>query len=407
MLYSDPSRRRTWEENYDITTINTPVQVEKLHKLICLSNYDSEKTNFLVQRFSEGFDMGYTGPTLRQDTAKNLPFSVGDKFDLWDKLMKEVKLGWVAGPFTQIPYHNYIQSPISLVPKQGNKTRLIFHLSFDFPSGNSSFNASIPKEACSVKYKDLEVAIKYCLQLLQESSNGARIVYFSKTDLVSAFRLVPCRVRDFRWLVMMAYDPWDGKKYFFLDKNLPFGSSKSCSLFQDFSDGLAHISHYILGNEGFVVNYLDDFLFINLDMPCCNAMLDDFVYIYGQVGVNVAPEKTEEADTQVTFLGIILDGVRHILIIPESKRIKALNLLQWVTARKKVTVRILQSLAGILNFLHKLFSLVGPLLVECMQNSPHSWILGASCSLVPKLSSITMSKLITNSRMTQRSWKYF
>ena len=46
--------------------------------------------------------------------------------------MKEVKVGRYCRPFEQIPYANYIQSPIGLVPKAGGKMRLIFHLSYDF-----------------------------------------------------------------------------------------------------------------------------------------------------------------------------------------------------------------------------------------------------------------------------------
>ena len=48
--------------------------------------------------------------------------------------MKEIKERRYAGPFMKenFPFVNYIQSPIGLVPKAGNKTRLIFHLSYDF-----------------------------------------------------------------------------------------------------------------------------------------------------------------------------------------------------------------------------------------------------------------------------------
>ena len=43
--------------------------------------------------FKHGFDLHYEGPTCRCDTARNLPFRVGDKYDLWEKVMKEVKAG--------------------------------------------------------------------------------------------------------------------------------------------------------------------------------------------------------------------------------------------------------------------------------------------------------------------------
>ena len=36
--------------------------------------------------------------------------------------MKEVELKRVAGPFTDIPFDNFIQSPIGLVPKQSAPT---------------------------------------------------------------------------------------------------------------------------------------------------------------------------------------------------------------------------------------------------------------------------------------------
>ena len=83
--------------------------------------------------------------------------------------MKEVKLGRYAGPFKdKPPFENFIQSPIGLVPKAGGKTRLIFHLSYQFRNGNESVNYWIPKDLCSVKYKDLDHVIVNCLKLLRD-----------------------------------------------------------------------------------------------------------------------------------------------------------------------------------------------------------------------------------------------
>ena len=52
--------------------------------------------------------------------------------------MKEVQVGRFAGPsdLDNLPFDSFIQSPVGLVPKAGNKTRLIFHLSFDFGMEN-------------------------------------------------------------------------------------------------------------------------------------------------------------------------------------------------------------------------------------------------------------------------------
>ena len=71
--------------------------------------------------FTEGFDIGYQGPQKRQSKSDSIPFTVGNRTELWNKLMKEVKLKRVAGPFKQIPFEDFMQSPIGLVPKAGNK----------------------------------------------------------------------------------------------------------------------------------------------------------------------------------------------------------------------------------------------------------------------------------------------
>ena len=97
---------------------------------------------------------------------------MGDEIDLWNKVMKEVKLKRYAGPFNEIPFEDdFIQSPIGLVPKdQGKDTRLIFHLSYPCLGKNStSVNANTPKHLCSVTYPDFNQAIKMILSTAQKS----------------------------------------------------------------------------------------------------------------------------------------------------------------------------------------------------------------------------------------------
>ena len=85
-----------------------------------------------MNSFRNGFDLGYRGPTEVKLKAPNLPFTVGDEIELWNKVMKEVKENRYAGPFPDIPFDHYIQSH-QLVWYQRmveKKTRLIFHLSY-------------------------------------------------------------------------------------------------------------------------------------------------------------------------------------------------------------------------------------------------------------------------------------
>ena len=102
-----------------------------LERLLQETGYNRHKTEKIVKGFGTGFKLEYVSDrhNLKQ-TAANLPFTVGDHIDLWNKVMKEVKLGRYAGPFDSIPFKNFIQSPIGLVPKdKGKDSRLIFHLS--------------------------------------------------------------------------------------------------------------------------------------------------------------------------------------------------------------------------------------------------------------------------------------
>ena len=155
------------------------------------------------------------------------------KLDLWIKIMKEVKLKWFVGPFKEIPFEFYIQSPIGLVPKAGGDTRLIFHLSHAV-NGTTSLNTNTPRELCTVVYNDFSQAVQMCI----EAGQGC---YAAKADMKSAFRNLPIRPQDWCLLVMLAYHPVMGEKWYFVDKCLPFGSSISCAHFQRFLNTIQYL----------------------------------------------------------------------------------------------------------------------------------------------------------------------
>ena len=343
--------------NYNLTQIVTPVNANRLEFMLHKSGYDEVETAFLVDGFHNGFDLGYCGPTKRQDRSKNIPFinGIGDKFVLWEKVMKEVQAKRYAGPFVKPPFKYYVQSPIGLVPKAGNKTRQIFHLSYDFgkEENQKSINHFIPREWCTVKYNDLDHAVQNCIQILDQFPDT--MLALGLTDLSNAFRVLPTKRKNWALTLMIAEDPISGKTYFFSDKNLPFGSAISCSHYQRFSNCLAHLVKYVLNlkYKPAVTNYLDDFLFIATSKQVCNLMLDTFFHLCNSLGVPIAEEKTVKATNQLVFLGILIDGARHVLAVPESKKERASALLKAFLNRKKATVKDIQRLTGLLNFLNK------------------------------------------------------
>ena len=332
--------------NLDIENIITPVNVENLKILLNESKYDKDESEFLVDGFSNGFDLGYRGPEDIQQQAKNLKFTIGDKIELWNKVMKEVKEKRYAGPFEQIPFENYIQSPIGLVPKDnGKKTRLIFHLSYPRnPEQGTSVNASTPAELCTVKYKEFDAAVKLCIL----EGKGCHI---GKSDMTAAFRHLGMKKKFWKYLVMKAQNPEDGKYYFFIDKCMPFGASISCSHFQRFSNAVAHIVQYFTKKEN--VNYLDDFFFAQLIKKLCNNQIDVFLTICKKINFPVSMEKTFWGTTRLSFLGLLIDTVAQMICIPVEKIEKAELLINTVLSKKNVQLKQLQQLTGFLNFLGK------------------------------------------------------
>ena len=93
----------------DYKDIVTPINVQLFKRLLLEANYDKDKTQKLISGFEHGFNIGYAGPMNRKDESENIPFAVGDAFDMWEKIMKEVSLGRYAGPFTELPFEYFVQ----------------------------------------------------------------------------------------------------------------------------------------------------------------------------------------------------------------------------------------------------------------------------------------------------------
>ena len=179
------------------------------------------------------------------------------------------------------------------------------------------------------------------------------LIFYSKADLKSAFYILPVFVRDRAWLILMAEALETGEKMYFVEKCLPFGASISCALFQAFSDALQHVTEFLLKTEDRIMNYLDNFLFIAMLELECNHMMETFISLCKCINCPISEEKSECASSIMVFLGILLNGIIHCLCLPEDKRIKAVNKLKSMINKKKATIKEIQELTGILNFLSR------------------------------------------------------
>ena len=74
-------------------------------------------------------------------------------------------------------------------------------------------------------------------------------LYYSKSDLKSAFHLAPILPRQRFLLIMKCVHPTSNQTFFFIEKCLPFGVSRSCKIFSEISEGLHHITERIIGTN--------------------------------------------------------------------------------------------------------------------------------------------------------------
>ena len=67
----------------------------------------------------------------------------------------------------------------------------------------------------------------------------------------------------------------------------------------------------------------------------------------------VSMEKTYWANTVLTFLGMLIDTERQMVMVPVDKIAKALEQIDFFLSKRKVTVKQVQKLCGLLNFICK------------------------------------------------------
>lgn len=310
----------------------TPVKSEELNKYCYFYPYKSD-AEILRSGFSTGFRINYLGSVAPQ-ISKNLKSAYLHSKELKEKIMKEISLGRIAGPFKKPPFKQFKVSPVGLVPKNDGTWRLITHLSY--PEGGS-VNDGIDKQLCSVSYTSFDQVA----QLVFKSGKGALM---AKRDVKSAFRLLPVCPNDFHLLGIHIEDDY------FFDKMLPMGLSLSCSLFEKFATFLHWLVSFKSGISS-LDHYLDDFIFVGeKGTGDCEKLVSTFAATCQEIGVPIADEKSVGPTTVLVFLGIEIDSVEMKIRIPLQKIEELKVLLSSYVNKKKVTLKELQKLTGKLSF---------------------------------------------------------
>ena len=313
----------------------TPINVDLLESYL-EGHPDKHFVATLCSGLREGFRIGYHGPR-NQTSYPNLRSANLHPDILEQNLLTEVLNGHTVGPFSTPPFPNFRISPLGLVPKKhSDKWRTIFHLSYPKKSP-SSINANIPIEQFTLRYISIDNAIHLLLSL----GKGA---FMFKTDVQSAFRIIPVHPLDWELLGMQ----WKG--LYFFDTVLPFGLRSASFLFNTLSDALEWIICHKLHIPG-VLHILDDFFIACAPpRPQCSTALCQLLTLFTELDIPIAPGKTFPPSTHLEFMGILLDSMKMEARLPDNKLIRLRELVSSWQHKTCCRLRELQSLIGSLHF---------------------------------------------------------
>ena len=166
----------------------TPVKPDRLQ--FHLQGYNIWLAKYLTLGFTLGFKLNNfsfksndNDKTLK--SAKQYPAVVDKKLD------KELQSQRLMGPFETSPFTDPVISPLGVREKKiPGEFRLIHHLSYPY---GESVNDGIPRELATVHYTPLSKAIQ---TIVDYGPN----TYLAKSDIKSAFRIIPIHPSDYHLL---------------------------------------------------------------------------------------------------------------------------------------------------------------------------------------------------------------
>ena len=266
----------------------TPVKVERL--AYYLEGYNEQLYEELISGFLHGLRLHFHEPQIGHVSTNLLPAAQHPEI-VDSKQAKEVLAGRVLGPFKHPPFDNFRVSPLGVIPKKQPDEYRMIHRSSLF----STWWLSQWFHSFWVLFSPL------------------------------------C----FRW--------WCGTDLF------TYGPSKFMQSCEQLSTAMEWVARNKL-DIPYIIHILDYFLIAAESPSKCRTSLQNFLHFCEDLGVPMAPEKTEGPTKVLSFAGIELDCNRQEATLPTEKVAKCFSAIGHLQSKKKVTLKELQSIIGLLNF---------------------------------------------------------
>ena len=291
----------------------------------------------LVTFLEFGWPVNFDRDTPVQSTFQNHATGVGYAGDLDFYIETELGHHALAGPFRGPPVVPMHVSPLmTRIKKDAIHRRVIMDLSW--PPG-----AAINTGVDSKWYFDGPIDIKLPTVEFMECRllTLGRGAYMYKTDLARGYRQL--RVDPLDWPLL----GFQHNGAIYMDICPPFGLKTSAMFMQRTSEAISHLH----GKAGYFSRpYLDDFGGAEPSLPRATSALEALQGIMRELGIKEALHKVCPPAQSMVWLGILFNSIDMTMKIPGEKMEEIGQTLQVWTGKTRATLREMQSLMGLLNF---------------------------------------------------------
>ena len=294
--------------------------------------------NRLLNYLTFGFPLSLKGHEgLNNKQVSNHYSALAHPEAVQEYLDKEVSLGAMLGPVSDLRAEEVHCSPLMTRPKDIHKRRVILDLSY--PKG-ASLNDQVDRD----RFDHNEFALKLtCIDdIVRDIANAADPVLF-KVDVARTFRNLrvdpaDCIKLGIKW-----------KDSYYLDGAIAFGWVHGTAAFQLCSDSIA----FIMMKEGVNLHcYIDDYVAV---APRCEAepYFEKLCDLLHELGLPINQDKLTPPTKCLTVLGMEIDIHRNTLSIDPSKLAQIHEECLSVKGKKFLTKKAYQSLLGKLLYIQK------------------------------------------------------
>ena len=203
--------------------------------------------------------------------------------------------------------------------------------------------------------------------ITEEAKRVGRGALLYKVDVSRAFRHVKVDPGDYDLLGLQ----WNGT---YMDTCLPFGTRHGSQIFQRISDAVRYMMH----QEGFcIIDDIDDYVGVGVP-SIAHASYHSLLNLMGRLGLSVSQKKLVPPSTRATCLGVLIDTDAGTISIPPEKLLQINETVQQWLTKRSCTKRQLQSLLGLLLYIHKCVKPARVFLNPCWNSSEVPMVVSSS-----------------------------